>query len=71
MKIVCEAGGIKGRKVNYSARKTAVCSLVYADVPTTIIQQLSGHKNVIFINNYNTASNEQQRHMFFVLMNYS
>uniref|UniRef100_A0A8W8N3W6 Tyr recombinase domain-containing protein n=1 Tax=Magallana gigas TaxID=29159 RepID=A0A8W8N3W6_MAGGI len=71
VKVMCEAGGIQGRKVNHSARKTAISSLVHAGVPPTIIQQLSGHKNVNSINNYSTASNEQQRHMSSILTNYS
>eukprot|EP00105_Crassostrea_gigas_P046736 XP_019930884.1 PREDICTED: uncharacterized protein LOC105348291 isoform X2 [Crassostrea gigas] len=71
VKVMCEAGGMQGRKVNHSARKTAISSLVHAGVPPTIIQQLSGHKNVNSINNYSTASNEQQRHMSSILTNYS
>lgn len=71
VKVMCEAGGIQGRKVNHSRRKTAISSLVHAGVPPTIIQQLSGHKNVNYINNYSTASNEQQRHMSSILTNYS
>ena len=71
VKVMCEAGGIQGRKVNHSARKTAISSLVHAGVPPTIIQQLSGHKNVNSINNYSTASNEQLRHMSSIFTNYS
>uniref|UniRef100_A0A8W8NP22 Tyr recombinase domain-containing protein n=1 Tax=Magallana gigas TaxID=29159 RepID=A0A8W8NP22_MAGGI len=71
VKVMCEAGGIQGRKVNHSERKTAISSLVHAGVPPTIIKQKSGHKNVNSINNYNTASNEQQRHMSSILTNYS
>lgn len=33
VKVMCEAGGIQGRKVNHSARKTAISSLVHAGVP--------------------------------------
>lgn len=71
VKVKCEAGGIQGRKVNHSARKTAISSLVHAGVPPTIIQQVPGHKNVNSINNYSTACNEQQRHMSSILTNYS
>jgi integrase len=53
---IVKAGGIQGRKVNHSARKTATSSLVHAGVPPTLVQQLSGHKNVNSINNYSTAS---------------
>ncbi|XP_062574710.1 uncharacterized protein LOC134236557 [Saccostrea cucullata] len=71
VKVMCEAGGIQGRKVNHSARKTAITSLVHAGVPPTLIQQLFGHKNVNSINNYSTASSDQQRHMSSILTNYS
>lgn len=71
VKVMCKAGGIQGRKVNHSARKTAISSLVHAGVPPTIIQQLSAdHKNVNVVNKYSTASNEQQRHMYSILINY-
>lgn len=33
MKVMCEEGGIQGRKVNYRAEKTAIRSLILAVVP--------------------------------------
>lgn len=33
LKVMCEEGGIQGRKVNYRAEKTAIRSLILAVVP--------------------------------------
>ncbi|XP_069125345.1 uncharacterized protein [Argopecten irradians] len=52
VKSICESAGIKGRKVNPSARKTAVTTLVHAGVPPTLVQQHSGHKNISSVHNY-------------------
>ena len=41
--------------------------LLHTGVPSTIIQQLSGHKNVQFVNNYATGSRNQERAMCNIL----
>lgn len=71
VKVMREARGIQERKVNHSAWKTAISSLVRADVSPTLIQQLSGHKNLNSINSYSAASYDQQRKMSSILTNYS
>ena len=63
VKSMCEEAGIQGRKVNHSARKTAITTLVHAGVPLTPVQQHSGHKSLASMNNYSTASLNQQKDM--------
>ncbi|XP_061191658.1 uncharacterized protein LOC133199852 [Saccostrea echinata] len=67
VKTMCTEAGIAGRKVNHSARKTAITALVHEGVPPTLIQQHSGHKNLASINNYSTASIQQQKHISSVM----
>jgi hypothetical protein len=69
MKEICAAAGLKGKKTNHSIRKTMCTNLLHAGVPPTLIQQLSGHKNVQSLNNYATASENQQRDMCKILQN--
>jgi integrase len=45
---------LDGRKVNHSARKTTVTSLLHSNIEATTVMQLTGHKNVASINEYNT-----------------
>ena len=63
VKSMCEEAGIQERKVNHSARKTAITTLVHAGIPPTLVQQHSGHKSLASINNYSTASLNQQKDM--------
>ena len=63
VKSMCEEAGIQGRKVNHSARKTAITTRVHAGVPPTPVQQHSGHKSLASMNNYSTASLNQQKDM--------
>ena len=63
VKAMCEEAGIQGRKVNHSARKTAITTLVHAGISPTLVQQHSGHKSLASINNYSTASLNQQKDM--------
>ena len=60
-----QKGGLSGKKVNHSARKTTVTSLLHSKVEATQIMQLtgSGHRNVQSINQYSSASLEQQETM--------
>ena len=69
-KDMCTEAGITGRKVNHSARKTGI-TLMHAGVQNTVVMQLSCHKNVNSINNYSTASVNQQKEMSSILTNYS
>ena len=71
VKDMCTDAGITGRKVNHSARKTGITSLMHAGVQNTVVMQLSCHKNVNSINNYPTASVNKQKEMSSILTNYS
>ncbi|XP_019616227.1 PREDICTED: LOW QUALITY PROTEIN: uncharacterized protein KIAA1958-like [Branchiostoma belcheri] len=69
MSTMAGKGGLSGRKVNHSARKTmAVQTLVAADLPPTRIVQLSGHKNLQSVNSYSCATEEQQKEMSDIIM---
>lgn len=63
MKNMALKGELTSRKVNHSGRKTCVTTLLHADVHPTLIQQLTGHKNLESINHYATASLQQQEMM--------
>ena len=67
MSDIAKSAGLEGHYTNHSVRKTMCTQLVQAGVPPTIIQQLSGHKNVQSLNNYATASIEQQMGMSSIL----
>jgi hypothetical protein len=60
--------GLSGHYTNHSVRKTMCTQLLHAGVPPTTIIQLSGHKNVMSLNNYATASKDQQRCMSNILV---
>ena len=62
-----EKAGLTGRKVNHSARKTTVTSLLHSKVEATTVMQLTGHKNVASINEYSSASLDQQIKMSNIL----
>ncbi|KAJ8298558.1 hypothetical protein KUTeg_023901 [Tegillarca granosa] len=66
-----EDAGIQGRKVNHSARKTAITTLIHAGVPPILVHQHSGHKNLASINNCSKASEKQQQAMSSIICNYS
>ncbi len=53
-------GGL-GKKSNHSARKTAIQTLLHANVNPTDVVQITGHKNVQSLNAYSHHSNEQQK----------
>ncbi|CAG2220035.1 unnamed protein product [Mytilus edulis] len=67
VKVMSEKGGLTGRKVNHSARKTTVTSLLHSHVEATTVMQLTGHKNVASINDYSSASLDQQIKMSNIL----
>ncbi|CAC5359258.1 unnamed protein product [Mytilus coruscus] len=60
-------GGLTGRKVNHSVRKTAVSSLLHSNVEATTVMQLTGHKNVASVNEYSSASLQQQQNISNIL----
>lgn len=70
-KTMSAKGGINGRKVNHSARKTTVTSLLHSNIEATQIMQLTGHRNVQSINQYSSASIEQLETMSHTLSNIS
>ena len=45
VKNMSEKAKLTGRKVNHSARKTTVTSLLHSNVEATTVMQLTGHKN--------------------------
>lgn len=69
LKTICHNAGVKGRKVNHSARKTTVTSLLHSNVEPTQIMQITGHKNIHSVNNYSSASIKQQMEMSNILSN--
>jgi len=70
-KTMSEKAGLTGRKVNHSARKTTVTSLLHSKVEPTQIMQLTGHRNVQSINQYSSASIDQQETMSKILSDIS
>ena len=68
---MAEKAGLEGRKVNHSARKTTVTSLLHSDVQPTTIMQLTGHRNLQSVNDYSAASLKQQKEMSFILSDIS
>ncbi|CAC5387501.1 unnamed protein product [Mytilus coruscus] len=59
--------GLTGRKVNHSVRKTTVSSLLHPNVEATTVMQLTGHTNVASVNEYSSASLQQQQTMSNIL----
>lgn len=54
-------------KTNHSGRKTAIQTLLHANVPPTDVVQLTGHKNLLSLNSYSTMSLDQQRNISHIL----
>lgn len=50
----------KRRLTNHNARKTVIQKPNDSNVPPTHTMQLSGHRNVLNVNNYSSVSKEQQ-----------
>lgn len=57
-----EAAGLE-KKINHSGRKTAIQTLLRAELLPTSVMQLTGHKYVQFLNSYNSLSVLQQQKM--------
>ena len=53
--------------MNHSARETTVTSLLHSNIEATTVKQLTGHKHVASINEYSTASLNQQIQMSHIL----
>ena len=69
MKTLAQKAGINNERLrNHSGRKTMIQSLSENNVPPTHIAQLSGHKNLKSIENYNKVSTTQQMKMSQVLI---
>jgi len=49
-----------GRHTKHSGRKTCITKLLNANVPPTEVAQLSGLRNLMSLNQYNTVSVERQ-----------
>ena len=64
-----KGAGVVGRYTNHTARKTLITNLIQAGYPPTMIQQISGHKDVKSISHYATASREQIAQMNDILSN--
>jgi len=62
-KVMAEKAGLQGRHTNHSGRKTCITKLLNANVPPTEVAKLSGHRNLMSPNQYNTVSIERQQHM--------
>ena len=60
MTLMANEGGLMGRKVNYSTRKTFATTLVHAGLPPTEVAHLGGWKNIQTINEYSAPSVKQQ-----------
>ena len=69
MKMLAQKTGLTGKKTNHSIRKTMCTSLIQTGIPPLLVQQLSGHKNMQSLNNYSSASKEQQKQMCSILQN--
>ena len=63
MKTMAISAGLNGRHTNHSIRKTTVTRLLQAGTAPTLIQQVSGHKDVKSLSNYASASRDQIREM--------
>lgn len=69
MKSMASKAGIVGNFTNHSVRKTLCTNLLQAGVSPTLIQQVSGHKNVASISQYAAASKAQVKKMNEILNN--
>ena len=60
---------LHGRYTNHGVRSTSITNLLHAGFAPTLIQQMSGHKNVDSLKNYAIASSKQQKMMSDILAN--
>ena len=69
MKDMALEAGLVGNFSNHTVRKTSITNLLQAGVQPTVIQHISGHKNVGSISHYATASKAQVKRMNEILLN--
>ena len=62
-----KATGLPGNLSNHSLRKTWISHLMDANLPENYVAQLSGHKNLVSLDTYKSASQRHQRRMWMVL----
>ena len=68
MKCMAQKAGLSnGKYTNHSVRKTMINQLLHAGVNPNIVIQLSGHKSLQSLQNYNVASLNQQKSMANIL----
>ena len=58
---------VSGKIANYSCRKTSITNILNSDIHPLFVTQISGHKKVDSLNNYNVASLETQKKISAVL----
>ena len=69
MNLMADQGGLTGRKVNHSTRKTFATTLVHTGLPPTEVAHLGGWKNIQTINEYSAPSVKQQEEASNLLSN--
>ena len=52
---------VPGRKTGHSARHTCLQTLLHSNIPTEQVMQISGHRNIKSVNEYSSASLQQQQ----------
>ena len=62
-KVMSVKAGLTARHVNHSARKTCITKILDAKTPPTEVAQLSGYKNLLSLNHYNTVNLQRQIEM--------
>ena len=66
-KTMSEKAGLSGNHTNHSGRKTCITKLLDANVPPIEVAQLSGHKNLMSLNHYNSVNLNKQMQMSSIL----
>ena len=68
MKNMADAVELLGKKVsNQSARRTCITTLRQENIDNLSIAGLSGHRNLLSLDDYSTISEEQQREMAYMI----
>ena len=68
MKNMADAVELLGKKVsNHSARRTCIPTLRQENIDNLSIDGLSGHRNLLSLDDYSTISEEQQREMAYTI----
>ena len=70
MKNMASEAKIPNKRItNHSARKTSISTLKHSNFDPLNIAQLSGHRNLKSLDDYSSASDEQQKAMSFAISN--